>query len=113
MTQKRVRVVGLSATLPNYADVARFLAVDPYKGLFFFDGRFRPVPLTQTLPHRLPAHFPPSAVLTWPCSRFIGVKSQGGSPPNVILDEICYEKVVEFLKDGHQVTLPPAPIVRE
>jgi activating signal cointegrator complex subunit 3 len=39
--------VGLSATLPNYIDVAKFLKVDPMKGLFFFDGRFRPVPLAQ------------------------------------------------------------------
>ena len=43
-----IRIVGLSATLPNYLDVARFLHVNPYGGLFFFDGRFRPVPLGQT-----------------------------------------------------------------
>lgn len=42
-----VRIVGLSATLPNYPDVAQFLGVDLEKGLFFFDGRFRPIPLTQ------------------------------------------------------------------
>ena len=47
-SQKMIRIVGLSATLPNYQDVARFLNVDPKKGLFFFDGRFRPVPLAQT-----------------------------------------------------------------
>ena len=42
-------LIGLfSATLPNYLDVAGFLRVNPYIGLFFFDGRFRPVPLTQT-----------------------------------------------------------------
>ena len=43
-----IRIVGLSATLPNYLDVARFLHVNFKKGLFFFDGRFRPVPLAQT-----------------------------------------------------------------
>lgn len=47
MSQTGIRIVGLSATLPNYVDVARFLRVNPYKGLFYFDGRFRPVPLTQ------------------------------------------------------------------
>lgn len=47
-TQDEVRLVGLSATLPNYEDVATFLKVDPSKGLFFFDGTFRPVPLEQT-----------------------------------------------------------------
>src|SRR5947207_12890169 len=31
-----VRLVGLSATLPNYRDVAGFLRVDPLKGLFHF-----------------------------------------------------------------------------
>lgn len=43
-----IRIIGLSATLPNYVDVARFLNVNPHSGLFFFDGRFRPVPLAQT-----------------------------------------------------------------
>ena len=47
-SQSMIRIVGLSATLPNYLDVARFLHVNPYSGLFFFDGRFRPVPLGQT-----------------------------------------------------------------
>jgi hypothetical protein len=47
-SQTVIRVVGLSATLPNYIDVATFLRVNPYVGLFFFDGRFRPVPLAQT-----------------------------------------------------------------
>lgn len=48
MSQQGVRIIGLSATLPNYIDVARFLRVNPYKGMFFFDDRFRPVPLSQT-----------------------------------------------------------------
>ena len=47
-TQEIVRLVGLSATLPNYEDVATFLRVDPAKGLFFFDNSFRPVPLEQS-----------------------------------------------------------------
>ncbi len=47
-TQEMIRLVGLSATLPNYEDVATFLRVDPSKGLFFFDNGFRPVPLEQT-----------------------------------------------------------------
>ncbi|KAG8582325.1 hypothetical protein GDO81_008011, partial [Engystomops pustulosus] len=47
-TQSMIRILGLSATLPNYLDVATFLHVNPFIGLFFFDGRFRPVPLGQT-----------------------------------------------------------------
>lgn len=35
-----IRLVGLSATLPNYEDVATFLRVDLSKGLFYFDNRY-------------------------------------------------------------------------
>jgi pre-mRNA-splicing helicase BRR2 len=47
-TRDQCRLVGLSATLPNYEDVATFLRVDPSDGLFFFDGSYRPCPLQQT-----------------------------------------------------------------
>ena len=39
-TQEDIRLVGLSATLPNYEDVATFLRVEHDKGLFYFDNRF-------------------------------------------------------------------------
>lgn len=39
LTQEDVRLLGLSATLPNYEDVATCLRVDPAKGLFYFDNR--------------------------------------------------------------------------
>lgn len=39
--QEEVRLVGLSATLPNYRDVAAFLRVNPDTGLFYFDNSFR------------------------------------------------------------------------
>lgn len=77
-----IRIVGLSATLPNYIDVARFLNVNPQKGLFYFDGRFRPVPLQQT---------------------FIGVKSSGYLNQMRDMEEICYEKALENVQHGHQV----------
>lgn len=41
-----IRLVGLSATLPSPADVAKFLGVNA-SGLFTFDSSFRPIPLTQ------------------------------------------------------------------
>ncbi|GAB9469573.1 Activating signal cointegrator 1 complex subunit 3 [Globisporangium polare] len=62
-TQSMIRIVGLSATLPNYVDVASFLRVyvppgdvrmqnaatnGGKGGLFFFDATYRPVPLDQT-----------------------------------------------------------------
>ena len=46
-TRDAVRLVGLSATLPNYQDVAALLRVDEAQGLFFFGNEFRPVPLQQ------------------------------------------------------------------
>ncbi|CAD6196952.1 unnamed protein product, partial [Caenorhabditis auriculariae] len=84
MSQTGIRIVGLSATLPNYLDVARFLRVNPYKGLFFFDGRFRPVPLTQ---------------------RFVGVQTKGGSfrDKQDRIDEVCYNEVMHHVRQGRQV----------
>ncbi|CAB4309241.1 unnamed protein product [Prunus armeniaca] len=44
-TQTMICIVGLSATLPNYLEVAQFLRVNPEARLFFFDSSYRPVPL--------------------------------------------------------------------
>lgn len=48
MEQNRdeVRLVGLSATLPNYTDVAHFLRVNK-EHIYHFDNSYRPVPLEQ------------------------------------------------------------------
>jgi antiviral helicase SLH1 len=82
-TQSLIRIVGLSATLPNYIDVADFLKVNKMAGLFFFDSSFRPVPLEQ---------------------HFIGVKGKPGSKQSRDnIDTVAYEKVREMLERGHQV----------
>ncbi|KAJ8682588.1 hypothetical protein QAD02_018380 [Eretmocerus hayati] len=81
-SQSMIRIVGLSATLPNYVDVARFLRVNPYKGLFYFDHRFRPVPLSQT---------------------FIGVKAIKPMQQMSDMDLVCYNQVVDMVQKGHQV----------
>ncbi|KAG0229103.1 activating signal cointegrator 1 complex subunit [Actinomortierella wolfii] len=82
-SQSMIRIVGLSATLPNYVDVASFLRVNPYQGLFFFDGGFRPVPLEQ---------------------HFCGVRGKYGSGQyNRGLDQTCYDKVRDLVMEGHQV----------
>ena len=47
LTQRPIRLVGLSATLPNYRDVSDFLGCDRVTGLFVFDSAYRPVPLLQ------------------------------------------------------------------
>ncbi|KAF2761199.1 Sec63-domain-containing protein [Pseudovirgaria hyperparasitica] len=82
-TQSLIRIVGLSATLPNYVDVADFLKVNRDAGLFYFDASFRPVPLEQ---------------------HFIGVKGKAGTAKSrENLDTTAYEKVEDMLRRGHQI----------
>jgi pre-mRNA-splicing helicase BRR2 len=73
-TQEMVRLVGLSATLPNFEDVAAFLRINPSKGLFVFDNSFRPCPLQQ---------------------QFIGVTVKKPLQRFQLMNDICYEKVME------------------
>ncbi|TKA64337.1 hypothetical protein B0A49_06437, partial [Cryomyces minteri] len=82
-TQSLIRIVGLSATLPNYVDVADFLKVNRMAGLFYFDGSFRPVPLEQ---------------------HFVGVKGKAGSKQSRDnMDQVAFEKVKDMLLLGHQI----------
>ncbi|KAH9722142.1 DExH-box ATP-dependent RNA helicase DExH14 [Citrus sinensis] len=76
-----IRIVGLSATLPNYLEVAQFLRVNPEMGLFFFDSSYRPIPLAQ---------------------QYIGISEPNFAARNELLSEICYKKVVDSLRQGHQ-----------
>lgn len=73
-TQEDVRLVGLSATLPNYQDVSTFLRVKPDKGLFYFDNSFRPVALEQ---------------------QYIGVTEKKAIKRFQVMNEIVYEKIME------------------
>ncbi|XP_041988787.1 putative U5 small nuclear ribonucleoprotein 200 kDa helicase [Aricia agestis] len=73
-TQEEVRLVGLSATLPNYTDVAAFLRVKPEKGLFYFDNSFRPVALEQ---------------------QYIGVTEKKALKRFQVMNDIVYEKAME------------------
>lgn len=82
-TQSLIRIVGLSATLPNYVDVADFLKVNRYAGLFYFDASFRPVPLEQ---------------------HFLGVKGTPGTKTaRENLDKVTFDKVKDMLQLGHQI----------
>ena len=71
-TQELIRLVGLSATLPNYDDVATFLRVKHDVGLFYFDNSFRPCPLAQ---------------------QYIGVTVKKPLQRFKLMNEICYAKV--------------------
>ncbi|KAG8388728.1 hypothetical protein BUALT_Bualt02G0155500 [Buddleja alternifolia] len=81
-SQSMIRIVGLSATLPNYLEVAQFLRVNSETGLFFFDSSYRPVPLEQ---------------------QYIGISEHNYLARNQLMNEICYNKVVDSIRRGHQV----------
>jgi len=82
-TQEMTRLVGLSATLPNYEDVAACLRVKPEVGLFYFDNSFRPCPLAQ---------------------QYIGVSIKKPLQRFQLMNEICYNKVMEAA-GKHQVLI--------
>ena len=73
-TQEHVRIVGLSATLPNYEDVATLLRINPSTGLFHFDNSYRPVPLQQ---------------------QYIGITEKKALKRFNLMNQITYDKVME------------------
>ena len=79
--QTMIRVVGLSATLPNHRDVGAFLGAPP-GGVFHFDASYRPVPLDMT---------------------FIGVTERNFHAAKAVMDGLAYDKVTRALAAGHQV----------
>lgn len=69
-----MRLVALSATLPNYMDVAHFLRIDDKQGVFFFDNSYRPCPLAQC---------------------YIGLMEKKPARRMQLMNEVTYEKVAE------------------
>ena len=81
LLQKRIRLVGLSATLPNYYDVADFLMVK--EGLFAFDSSYRATPLTM---------------------KFFGISEKRSYDDYKKLEnELVYDQVIKYLKKGKQI----------
>lgn len=72
-TGEQTRLVGLSATLPNYGDVAAFLRVER-DAVFAFDNAFRPVPLEQT---------------------YISVNERKALRRLQVMNDVCYRLVAE------------------
>jgi replicative superfamily II helicase len=70
-----IRIVGLSATLPNYKDVASFLGVTD-SGMFYFDASYRPVPLAM---------------------QFIGATDKHIMASKNVMDQVCFQKVLFVL----------------
>ncbi|GFQ00264.1 U5 small nuclear ribonucleoprotein 200 kDa helicase [Phtheirospermum japonicum] len=81
-TKDHIRLVGLSATLPNYEDVALLLRVGE-KGLFHFDNSYRPVPLAQ---------------------QYIGITVKKPLQRFQLMNDVCYEKVIS-VAGKHQVLI--------
>ena len=79
-----VRIIGLSATLPNYRDVATFLRVNAQKDMFHFDGTYRPCPLRQ---------------------EFIGVTDKKPIKQLKAMNDVCYTKVQEHVGKNNQQML--------
>lgn len=81
--QRQLRIVALSATLPNYEDVAQFLKV-PERATFFFGPEHRPVPLQQCL---------------------IGVTTKDRRAREAKMNDLCYDLVIDSLRRGFQVMI--------
>ncbi|XP_056849771.1 DExH-box ATP-dependent RNA helicase DExH12-like isoform X2 [Raphanus sativus] len=81
--KENIRLVGLSATLPNYEDVALFLRVDLKKGLFKFDRSYRPVPLDQ---------------------QYVGISVRKPLQMFKMMNDLCYQKALACA-GKHQVLI--------
>ena len=79
-----IRLIGLSATLPNYEDVATFLQVDFEKGMFYFDSSYRPCPLEQ---------------------QYIAIKEKKAIKKLNAMNEACYDKMTDCISNGHQLII--------
>ena len=79
--QVQTRLVGLSATLPNYRDVGAALRVKR-EGLFYFGQNYRPIPLLQ---------------------RYIGVTEKKGVRKMLMINEILYDKVMERVGSSQMI----------
>ena len=80
INQLFIRTVGLSATLPNYWDVARFLQVTD--GCFYFDSNFRATPLKM---------------------KFLGVIERSNIDYMDCEGEVVFQEIVKYLEKWKQV----------
>uniref|UniRef100_A0A7S2ZN48 Uncharacterized protein n=1 Tax=Rhodosorus marinus TaxID=101924 RepID=A0A7S2ZN48_9RHOD len=72
-TSMETRIVGLSATLPNYKDVGAFLRVKPERR-YHFDSSYRPCPLQQ---------------------QYLGIQTKKALKRFQLMNELTWEKVKE------------------
>ena len=68
-----VRMIALSATLPNYQDIAKLIRA-PADGIFYFDASYRPCPLAM---------------------QYVGIQEAKPIKRLKLMDQIVYEKIAE------------------
>lgn len=73
----QIRIVGLSATMPNYKDIGEFLRISN-ENIFYFDDSYRPVPLEYN---------------------FISIKEKSIIKKNQLSNEITYSLVKERIEN--------------
>lgn len=81
--EEDIRIVGLSATLPNYLDVAKFIRAND-DGVFYFDSSYRPCPLEQ---------------------KFVGIKDQKALKKKIAINEACFDQTCNVLKRNQQLII--------
>lgn len=79
-----IRIIGLSATLPNFRDVSRFIAPgeNEESSTFYFDSTHRPIPLKQ---------------------QYIALTEN--KKAFRMINDIVYEKVIERLMENSQILI--------
>ena len=79
-----IRIIGLSATLPNYKDVSKFISPDEpiEESTIYFDGSYRPIPLRQ---------------------QYIALTES--KKVFRLINDIVYGKVIERLADHSQILI--------
>jgi activating signal cointegrator complex subunit 3 len=80
--QRVIRIVGLSATLPNYKDVGLFLRAS--ENTWYFDNRYRPVPLEM---------------------RFLGITEKQRFKQIQAMNFLAYEQCYQSVQKGNQVMI--------
>eukprot|EP01064_Diplonema_japonicum_P017634 TRINITY_DN2587_c0_g1_i4.p1 TRINITY_DN2587_c0_g1~~TRINITY_DN2587_c0_g1_i4.p1 ORF type:complete len:2057 (+),score=560.71 TRINITY_DN2587_c0_g1_i4:113-6283(+) len=102
LTQRTIRLVGLSATLPNYRDVSDFLGCSRVTGLFVFDAAYRPVPLQQTF---IGVQEKARTIEGTAKQENRGEKQPKTRDQTFLYDKICFQKICSALARGKQVMI--------
>jgi len=81
---KKIRLLGLSATFPNFIDAAKLLRVNIDRSLFAFDQSFRTIPIKYSI---------------------IGIKKTENSNQAMLIEKILLEKTKSIFKKKFQTII--------